>query len=331
MRTGKASSSPAKVAIDQVACKDYALYNGDSCEVLPTIPSNSIGFICFSPPFATLYSYSDSDKDMGNSKSYEEFFEHYDFLVKELYRVSMPGRITAVHCMYMPTYITKEGYIGIKDFPGDLIRAHEKRGFIMHGPPITIWKNPLVSATRTHALGLAHKQIVKDSAMCRVGIPDMIVYFRKPGENPKPIKHPTGLTEYPGERPVPRNLDKYIDSDDPRTNKRSHWIWQQIASPVWMDIDQMNVLPYKKGREEDDQRHICCLQLQVIERCLILWSNEGDIVLSPFMGVGSEVYSAVRMGRRGIGIELKPSYFRQAKRNMESLKNRQKNPPKLDL
>lgn len=331
MRTPKRKNDPPDVVIDQVACKDYAIYCGDCIEVLKDIPNNSIGCVIYSPPFAQLYSYSDHDQDMANTKNYEQFFEHYDFLVQELYRIMMPGRIVAVHCMDLPTHITKEGYIGLEDFPGHLVKAHQKYGFIYHSRHC-IWKDPLTAATRSHALGLAHKQIVKDSSMCRTGIPDYVVAFRKPGLNPKPIPHPEGLTEYPGETPIPRNFDKYIGwSDDPKFNKRSHWIWQKIASPVWFDIDQTKVLPFRKAKDKDDQRHICCLQLQVIERCLILWSTEGDICCSPFAGVGSEVYQAVKMGRRGLGIELKPSYFRQMKRNLESLKHKIDNLPGFDV
>jgi DNA modification methylase len=303
---------------DQVITKKYAIYNGDCIEVLKGINSNSIHFSCFSPPFADLYSYSDHAADLSNCHSYDDFFRHFEFVVKELKRIMMPGRVVAVHCMDLPTYKNKGEEIGIKDFPGDIVRLFQKHDFIYHSHHC-IWKDPLIAATRTHAIGLAHQQIVKDSAMCRMGIADYIVAFRKEGENPEPIKHPMGLTEYAGTDPIPRNLDRFVGWEEQGTNKRSHWIWQKYASPVWSDIDQTGVLPYKKGREKDDQRHICPLQRQTIARCLILWSNPEDTVLSPFCGVGSEIYEAVRLGRKGIGIELKFGYYKQARRNLEDL------------
>jgi DNA modification methylase len=290
---------------------------------MPDIPTNSIGFSVYSPPFADLYSYSDADADMGNCRDYGEFFTHFDFLIKEHERTMKPGRIVAVHCMDLPTQIGKEGYSGLTDFPGDLVKAFKKHGFIFASRHV-IWKDPLLSAVRTHALGLAHKQIVKDSSQCRMGIADMILAFRKPGDNPEPIMHPEGLTTYAGDRSIPHNLERFNGWTDQRTNKRSHWIWQQYASPVWDDIRQTRVLPYRKAREEDDQKHICPLQLDVIERCLTLWSNPGDIVLTPFGGVGSEAYVAVEMKRKAILIELKKSYWRQAVRNLESLRTKQK-------
>lgn len=315
----KTSNSKATVR-EQVVTKQWALYNGDCVEVLPGIKDESAGHVLYSPPFADLFSYSDSDRDMGNCRDYDEFFTHFQFLASELMRVLMPGRIMAVHCMDLPIHQNKEGYSGTRDFSGDLIRCFQKEGFIYHCPRITIWKDPLIAATRTHAKNLAHGQIVKDSAACGIGTPDHIVVMRKPGDNPEPIRHPEGLTEYAGSREIPRHLNRFAGHADQRTNKRSHWIWQQYASPVWMDIRQTKVLPYRKGKEEDDQRHICPLQTDTIERCLTLWSNPGDVVLSPFAGVGSEVYVAVKMGRRGVGIELKPTYYRQAVRNLESLK-----------
>lgn len=302
----------------QIANKDYAIYMGDCCKVLPQLPANFVGFSIFSPPFSSLYSYSDSDEDMGNVKSNEEFFQHFEFLVTELFRVMMPGRIVAVHCMDLPTHKTKGEEIGTYDFPADINACFLKHGFIRH-TRITVWKDPLVAATRTKAIGLAHKQLVKDSVLSRVGIPDTVLAFRKPGDNPKPIEHPEGLTEYPGSRPIPKELDRFINSEDTAKNKRSHWIWQQIASPVWFDVRQTHVLPFVEAKDKDDQKHICPLQRDTIDRCLILWSAPDDIVLTPFMGVGSEVYEAVRMGRRGVGIELKKSYFNQAVKNLESL------------
>lgn len=300
----------------QVITKTHALYLGDCCEVLPDLPENSIGFSIFSPPFCDLYSYSDTPKDMGNAKGYEEFFEHFAFLVEQLARLMKPGRIVAVHCMDLPTFKRSGEEMGLRDFPGDIIKCFQQKGFVYHSRHC-IWKDPLVAATRTKAIGLAHKQLIKDSSISRTGIPDYIVAFRKKGDNDIPICHPKGLTDYHGARSVPGNLERYLDSEDQGKNKRSHWIWQQYASPVWFDIRQTRVLPYKKARENDDEKHICPLQLDTIERCMALWSTEGDTVLTPFMGVGSEVYVAVRNGRRGIGVELKRSYYRQAVRNVK--------------
>lgn len=312
------------VVKNQIHTDDYSLYNGDCCEVLPELPESSIGLSVFSPPFVSLYSYTDKPQDMGNNRNYEEFFDHFDFLVKQLFRVLIPGRIVAVHCMHLPTYRKEGEEIGFRDFPGDLIRAFQKRKFILHSPPFCIWKDPLLAAVRTKAIGLAHKQIVKDSAMCRMGIPDYLIAFRKPGENPRPIPHPYGLTKYYGSRSVPHHLNKWITfKGDQKKNKRSHWIWQQYASPVWFDIRQTYVLPYRKAKDSDDEKHICPLQLDVIERCIILWSITGDVVLTPFMGVGSEVYIAVKNRRKGIGIELKRSYYNQSVLNVKSaIRNR---------
>jgi DNA modification methylase len=291
---------------NQKITDDYALYEGDCCEVIPDLPDDSVGFSVFSPPFADLYSYTDKTEDMSNVKSYQDFFDHFEFLVKELMRIMVPGRSVAVHCMDLPLYKRDGEEIGMRDFSGDLIRCFQDHGFIFHSRHC-IWKDPLLMAVRTKAIGLAHKQIVKDSAMCRTGLPDYLLTMRKPGENPNPIEHPKGLTQYCGSRSIPRDLDKWIDSDEPRTNKRSHW-------------RQPRVLPFREARDDDDTKHICPLQLDVIERCLTLWSNTGDTILTPFMGVGSEAYVAVEMKRKAIGIELKESYYRQAVRNVKQAK-----------
>lgn len=305
---------------DQKITKRFVLYCGDCCEVLPDLPDETVGFSVFSPPFADLYSYSDDERDMSNAADYAEFFEHFGFLVEQLKRLTMPGRVVAVHCMDLPTFKTNGEEIGQKDFPGDIIRAFTSRGFVYHSRHC-IWKDPLIAATRTKAIGLAHKQIIKDSALCRMGIPDYIVAFRKPGDNPVPIAHPDGLIEYHGAMPVPRELSRWENWDgEQKVNKRSHWIWQQYASPVWTDIRQGKVLAFREARDKDDEKHICPLQLDVIERCLELWSTKGDTVLTPYMGVGSEVYVAVKNGRRAIGVELKLNYYRQALRNLETLK-----------
>lgn len=276
--------------INQKITDKYAIYNGDSCEVAKGIPDNSIHYTIFSPPFASLYTYSNSDRDMGNSKGDDEFYEHFKYLVSELYRITMPGRLLSFHCMNIPLMKERDGVIGIKDFRGQLIKLFQDCGFIFHSE-VCIWKNPVTEMQRTKALGLLHKQIKKDSSMSRQGIPDYIVTMRKPGENPERITHTQ--ESFP------------VD------------VWQQYASPVWMDIKQSDTLQRKSARAEKDERHICPLQLEVIQRCIELWSNPGDIVFDPFMGIGSSPYVAVRLGRRGTGIELKESYYTQAENNLE--------------
>lgn len=276
--------------LDQVTENKYAVYNGDSCEIVKAIPDNSIHYTIFSPPFASLYTYSNSDRDMGNSKGDDEFYNHFIYLAKELYRITMPGRLLSFHCMDLPLMKERDGVIGLKDFPSIIRQIFEDCGFIYHSK-VTIWKNPVTEMQRTKALGLLHKQIRKDSAMNRQGIPDYIVTMRKPGDNPERISH-THET-FP------------VD------------VWQNYASPVWMDIRQSDTLQKNSAREDKDERHICPLQLEVIQRCIELWTNPGDIVLDPFAGIGSVPYVAVTMGRRGIGIELKDSYYKQAKNNLE--------------
>lgn len=276
--------------LDQVTENRYAIYNGDSCEVIKGIPENSIHYTIFSPPFASLYTYSNSDRDMGNSKGDDEFYNHFIYLAKELFRVTMPGRLLSFHCMDLPLMKERDGVIGLKDFPSIIRQIFEDCGFIYHSK-VTIWKNPVTEMQRTKALGLLHKQIRKDSTMNRQGIPDYIVTMRKPGDNPERVSH-THET-FP------------VD------------VWQNYASPVWMDIRQSDTLQKKSAREDKDERHICPLQLEVIQRCIELWTNPGDIVLDPFAGIGSVPYVAVTMGRRGIGIELKDSYYKQAKNNLE--------------
>lgn len=276
--------------LDQMIDDQYAIYNGDSCEVLKNIPDNSIHYTLFSPPFASLYTYSNSDRDMGNSKGDSEFYQHFSYLVKELYRVTMPGRLLSFHCMNIPLMKERDGVIGLKDFRGQLIKLFQDNGFIYHSE-VTIWKNPVTEMQRTKALGLLHKQIKKDSSMSRQGIPDYIVTMRKPGDNPERITHT--MESFP------------VD------------VWQNYASPVWMDIRQSDTLQKKSARTDKDERHICPLQLEVIQRCIELWTNPGDIVLDPFAGIGSVPYVAVTMGRRGIGVELKESYYEQAKKNLD--------------
>lgn len=266
------------------------MYHGDCCEVVKEIPDDSIHYTIFSPPFSSLYTYSNSDRDMGNSKNDDEFYRHFEYLVKELYRVMMPGRLLSFHCMNIPLMKQKDGVIGLKDFRGELIKLFTEVGFIFHSE-VCIWKNPVTEMQRTKALGLLHKQIKKDSAMSRQGIPDYVVTIRKPGENPEPIEH--------------TNESFPVD------------LWQKYASPVWMDIKQSNTLQKKSARAEADERHICPLQLDVIKRCICLWTNPGDIVLDPFAGIASSNYMALRLDRRTIGIELKDSYYVQAVANCE--------------
>ena len=270
----------------------YALYQGDCVEVVKGIPDNSIHYSIFSPPFASLYTYSSSDRDMGNSRDGEEFQDHFQYLIKELYRILIPGRVLSVHCMNLPAMKSRDGFIGVKDFRGDIIRQFVAEGFIYHSE-VCIWKNPVTEMQRTKALGLLHKQIRKDSAMCRQGLPDYLVTFRKPGDNPEPIPH---------------------DYDSFPVN-----VWQRYASPVWMDIRQSNTLQRKSARDEKDEKHICPLQLDVIERGIDLWTNPNDIVLDPFAGIGSVPYQAVQMGRRAVGIELKKSYYDLMENNMKAI------------
>lgn len=304
--------------IDQEITDRYAIYNGDCCEVLKTFPDESVHLSVYSPPFCGLYHYSSSERDMSNSRSYEEFFEHYEFLIREIHRLTLPGRVTAVHCMDVP----REGANlngGLMDFPGDIIRLHERLGF-RYCARYHVWKEPLGVRNRTMAKGLAHRQIVEDSALCDVASADYLLMFRKKGENPIPIAHPVGLTSYAGARQVPTELLKYKGWTGKQTqNRYSHWVWRNYASAFWDDVRLERILPYRDTKEKDDERHMHPLQLDVIERCVVLWSNPGETVLTPFMGVGSEVYGAVANGRKAIGVELKRSYYRQAKQNLESI------------
>lgn len=278
----------------------YSMYQGDSCEVMKGIPDASIHYTIFSPPFSSLYTYSNSDRDMGNSKNDDEFYEHFRYLVKELYRITMPGRLLSFHCMNIPLMKQRDGVIGLKDFRGDLIKLFTDEGFIFHSE-VCIWKNPVTEMHRTKTLGLLHRQIKKDFAMSRQGIPDYVVTMRKPGINPEPIEH--------------TNESFPVD------------LWQKYASPVWMDIKQSNTLQKRSARAEEDERHICPLQLDVIKRCICLWTNPGDIVLDPFAGIASSNYMALRLDRRTIGIELKDSYYVQAVANCEMAMNE----PIIDL
>ena len=316
---------------DQIITDNYALYCGDCMEVMPSFPDGSIHLSVYSPPFAGLYQYSSSERDLSNSRDYDEFMEHYGFVIQELYRLTMPGRITAVHCMDIPTGNTGRGD-GLMDFPGDIIRLHEANGWT-YNARYHVWKEPLTVRNRTMKKGLAHQTIVEDSSRCSVAAADYLLVFRRSGENKVPIEHPRGLTEYAGERPIPEDLWMYRNWEGKQTENRfSHWIWRQYASAFWDDIRLDRVLPYKESRDEEDEKHVHPLQLDVIDRVMVLWSNPGERVLSPFMGVGSEVYGAVKANRFGIGIELKPSYYNQAVKNVDdALKNQYQDMPLFSM
>ena len=275
--------------IDQAIANRYALYHGDSVEITKEIPDNSIHYTIFSSPFSQLYVYSNSDRDMGNCKGDEEFYNHFKYLAKELYRITMTGRGLSFHCMDLKS---RDGVIGLKDFPALMLKIFQDCGFIYHSK-VTIWKNPVTEMQRTKALGLLHKQIKKDSSMSRQGLPDYVITVRKPGDNPERVEHTN--------ESFPVN------------------VWQNYASPVWMDIRQSDTLQRKSARSEQDEKHICPLQLEVIQRCIELWTNPNDIVFDPFGGIGSTPYVALKLGRRGIASELKDSYFEQLKKNVESV------------
>lgn len=302
--------------IDQKITDRYAIYNADCIEVMKELPKDSIHLSVYSPPFGGLYHYSSSERDLSNCKDYKQFFDHYEFVVSELFRITLPGRMTAVHCMDVPS--GNCGCDHLIDFPGDIIRLHEKIG-LRYMARYSIWKEPLGVRNRTMAKNLAHKTIVEDSSRCSVASADYLLVFRKKGENKVPIAHPVGLLDYAGERKMPTEILPWRGwTGNQIENRYSHWIWRQYASAFWDDIRLQRVLPYKESREEDDEKHVHPLQLDVIDRTMVLWSNPGENVLTPFMGVGSEVYGSVCAGRRGIGIELKPSYYRQAEKNVHA-------------
>lgn len=316
----------------QLITDQYAIYNSDNMEVLPTFPDESIDLSVYSPPFAGLYNYSSSDRDFSNCETKEQFLDHYEYLIAEMARVTKPGRITAVHCTDV-----HDNACYLWDFPHEVIRLHEKHGFNYRNR-ITIWKEPLKVRMRTMVKSLMHKLIVEDSTQCFTAMPDYVLVFTKRGENAVPVTHPHGLKRYYGETPILPNIlraynnanetdltedelwerlnESFYDHDDPKSNKLSHYIWQRFASSVWDDIRIDNVLPFRDSREEDDEKHVHPLQLDVIDRLVELYSNPGETVLTPFMGVGSEVYSPVSLGRKAIGIELKDSYYKQAVINM---------------
>ena len=305
---------------NQTITDRYAMYLGDCIEVMTKLPSERVHLSVYSPPFGGLFHYSSSDRDLSNARNYKEFFEHYRFVVKELYRLTMPGRITAVHTADVPS--GNSGNSDLTDFPGDVIRLHQEEGW-RYVARYAVWKEPFAVRMRTLRKGLAHQTVVQDASRCENAAADYLVVFRRKGDNPTPIEHQGGLTEYAGERPIPKELLRYRGWTGKQTaNRLSHWIWRQYASAFWDDVRIGRTLPYKEAKSEEDERHIHPLQLDVIERCVILWSNPGETVLTPFMGIGSEVFAALQEGRRAIGIELKPNYYQQAVKHIEGLAER---------
>jgi DNA modification methylase len=307
---------------NQKITDNYAVYNGDCIEVMADIPDEAVDLTVYSPPFCGLYHYSSSNRDLSNADSYEQFFDHYRYVVKAKFRITKPGRCTAVHCMDTPS--GNSGCDHIVDFPGDIIRLHEQEGF-NYIARHCIWKEPLAVRNRTMQKNLAHKTVVDDSIYCGVASADYLLIFRKKGENAVPIAHPQGLQEYHGEREIPEDLLRYRNHSGKQTgNRYSHWIWRQYASSFWDDIRVDNVMPFKESRDEDDEKHVHPLQLDVINRIIVLRTNPGEVVLTPFMGVGSEVYGAIINHRKGIGIELKESYYNQALKNIKKAENEYK-------
>lgn len=301
---------------DQILTDNYALYHGDCVDVMGDMPDDCVDLSIYSPPFSGLYNYSSSPRDLSNCRDYDEFLDHYGFVIEQLARVTKPGRCSAVHCNDVQNF-GLDGGKGLRDLPGDIIRLHAKHG-MHYVARFHVWKEPLGVRLRTMALGLAHQTIVNDSTKCDNASADYLLIFRNGGENQVPVSHPEGLTHYAGERQVPQELMPYRGWTGKQTeNRYSHWIWRNYASAFWDDIRGGRVLPYKDSREQDDEKHVHPLQLDVIERACVLWSNPGETVLTPFMGVGSEVYGSVINGRRGVGVELKASYYRQAVHNLE--------------
>ena len=306
---------------DQLITDKFAIYNGDSMEVMQAMPDGCVGLSIYSPPFASsgaggLYVYSSSDRDLSNCDSYERFMEHYSFFVRELARITMPGRMSCVHCMDIPR--SNSGTDSYIDFPGDIIKLHEANGFRYAGRHM-IWKEPLEVRLRTMQKNLAHASLVADSLDCGIASGDFLLLFRKVGKNPVPVTHPVGMLDYAGERTPPADVLSYRGYTGKQTENRfSHWIWRQYADCMWDDIRFNHVLPYREARDSQDEKHVHPLQLDVIERCVVLRSNPGEVVFTPFMGVGSEVYIPVLLGRKGVGCELKPSYYRQAVKNVQA-------------
>lgn len=295
----------------QASGANWTLYHGDCVEVARGLPDNSLHYAIYSPPFQSLYTFSDDPRDMSNCADDETFWSHYRFLISEMARALMPGRLISIHCMQLPTSKMRDGFIGLRDFRGEIIRAHQEAGLIYHSE-VCIRKDPVAAMQRTKAIGLLHKQVVKDSTLSRMSVADYIVTMRKPGDNPEPVAGP--FDSYHGAEDLPAQDPGHAASHI--ANSYSVKVWQRYAEPVWMDIAQSDVLSHRAARDEHDERHIAPLQLTVIRRCVQLWSNPGDVVFSPFAGIGSELYVAVQMGRRGLGAELKESYFNQAVANI---------------
>ncbi|WP_353268296.1 DNA methyltransferase [Gemmatimonas sp.] len=301
---------------DQLITDRFAVYNGDCVEVMKTIPDASVHLSIYSPPFGGLYHYSSDERDLSNCDDYDKFFEHYAFVVREKARITMPGRVTAVHCMDVPR--SNSGVDSYIDFPGDIIRLHEREGWHYTGRRM-IWKEPLEVRLRTMQKNLAHRSLTEDSIACGVASGDMLLSFRRAGKNPVPVTHPNGMFDYAGERQIPSDVLRYRGWKGKQTeNRYSHWIWRQYADCMWDDIRFSRVLPYLEARDSEDEKHVHPLQLDVIDRCVQLFSNPGEVCFTPFMGVGSEVYSPVMLGRRGVGVELKASYYRQAVKNVKA-------------
>lgn len=308
----------AECVMNQASGDNWHMYNGDCVDVTRGLPDNSVGFTIFSPPFASLYTFSDSLRDMSNCRDDETFWNHFKFLIAELFRVTKPGRLVSIHCMQLPTSKLRDGFIGLRDFRGDIIRAFQDKGFIYHSE-VCIRKDPVSAMQRTKAIGLLHKQIKKDSTLSRMAVADYVVSLRKPGDNPEPV---AGAFDcYYGDETTPTGpliteTGKMRTTNNPGDEWYSVAVWQRYAEPIWLDIAQSDVLSHKTARAEDDERHISPLQLTVIRRCVDLWSNPGDVVFSPFAGIGSELYVAIEMGRKALGAELKDTYFDQAVVNL---------------
>lgn len=303
---------------EQEITEQYSIYLGDCMEVLAALPDQSTDLWIYSPPFGGLYQYSSSERDLSNCLNREEFFKHYEFVVKESVRLIKPGRMVAVHSMDIPS--GNSGLDHLYDFPGDVIRLHEKHGFKLVARHM-IWKEPLTVRNRTMTKSLSHKCLTLDSTHCSIANADQLLIFRAKGTNQVPVAHPTGLLSYAGSTPMPSDAMEYKGwTGSQLQNKFSHWIWRHYASSVWMDVRIDHVLPHRDAKDEEEEKHCHPLQLDVIERCLVMYSNPGEIVLTPFMGVGSEVYQSLKMGRKAIGIELKPSYYNQSKKNIQHIK-----------
>lgn len=316
-------------ALEKEIGERYAVYRGDCVQVMEQLPAESVHLSAYSPPFAGLYQYSSDERDLSNCLNRDEFFQHYEFVVREIHRITVPGRFSAVHCMDIPSGNT--GLDSVYDFPGDVIRLHERIGW-QYVARYHVWKEPLTVRNRTMAKSLHHKTLVEDSTRCSIANADYLLIFRRSGRNPIPVTKPVGLTSYAGERKPPADVLPYRGwTGSQLQNRYSHWVWRQYASAFWDDVRLDRVLPHREAREDQDEKHVHPLQLDVIERAVVIWSNPGETVLTPFMGVGSEVYGALINGRRAIGIELKSSYYTQALKNIEEALRERKEQDVLPL